>query len=111
MRSVLGFLKIGHHDLFRQEHSMTSPNTLLRAAMLASAFVAVQSPAGAGEEAASAPQTSIEQTAAIAEQRSGSGDRYDHFRSRVSAEFELVTGDGQQATPTACLAPYAECTP
>lgn len=97
---------------------MPSPNTLLRVAMLTSALVAVQSahgPARAGEEAGQALQASVAQAAAVPEPRGGAGNSSGQLRPSVAAEFEVVTGDGQQgwiaAKPIACVAPYAECTP
>jgi hypothetical protein len=97
---------------------MPSPNTLLKVAMLASALITVQSahgPARAGEEAGLALQASVAQTVAVAERRGGGGKSSGQPRHGVAAEFELVTGDGQQgsvaAKPIACVAPYAECTP
>jgi hypothetical protein len=47
--------------------------------------------------------------------RGGAGNSPGQLRPGVAAEFEVVTGDGQQgwvaAKPIACVAPYAECSP
>ena len=97
---------------------MPSPNTLLKVAMLISALMAVQSahgPSRAGEEAGQAPQASVPQAAAVPELRGGAGNSSGQLRPGVAAEFEMVTGDGQQgsvaAKPIACVAPHAECNP
>ena len=95
---------------------MPSPNTLIRVAMLTIALIAVQSargPARAGEEAGQALQASV--AAAVPELLRGAGNSSGQLRPSVAAEFELVTGDGQQgsvaAKPIACVAPHAECNP
>jgi hypothetical protein len=97
---------------------MPSRFTLLKVAMLTTAFMALQSahgPARAGEEAGPALQASVAQSSAIAELRGVSGDSYDQLQPSIPPEVDLVTGDGQQGsvsgTPIACVAPNAGCTP